>query len=63
MVKTFERECVKDYVIEDETTGEKVELKSGENYTTSRLLSKNILVVFHKKWWVACPANIFKVEE
>ena len=59
-MKTFKRICIKDYELKAEN-GDTLNLKRGQEYTTSAEKDKKVVVF--TAYWVAVPADLFAGEQ
>jgi len=58
-MRTYKRICLKDYILED-SVGNKMELKRGQEYNTSE--EKDEKVVVFTNFWVKGPVELFAGE-
>ena len=60
-MKVFQRIATKDYSIEAQN-GDKLEIKKGNVYTTSKVLYDHTVIVF-TRFWCHVPDDIFEIKD
>jgi hypothetical protein len=61
-MKTFNRICIKDFIIVDQKSGETFKLQRGKEYTTSDVYKDNLITVFSGMWCHNIPVDLFAGE-